>query len=389
MNTAEQVNDRLALSAPLSYPTARLRLGIIYVGLIVLVAAGMLTLELEKSVLLRTVETRLGVFTGLGILLGLVALLSLPFDLIGGYLLPRAFGREVPTFFRTMLGMLRGAFNHAGYLWMTGAVYLFAAQLGGCFVVPVVATIFLIQLLVAQTNLARFVGSLSAGNIPPTESPALPLLFIWSKEESFSGGIVGWPGMEQIVVAERWKRNLPPRLYELFVRRRIAAVEMGLRYRGVVIASVWNLLGITGAAWITGFSGTSLAEVISFICLTTLWSFIALLIMPSLTRNAVASVDRQMLASGCSRDDLAELARITGDWQDGENSRAKAVETIFHPLPSTENRIAALDGRASKWAAWNAARMTLYLSWASLGLLSRAVHSNAGRPDLWAMGAVD
>ena len=34
---------------------------------------------------------------------------------------------------------------------------------------------------------------------------------------------------------------------------------------------------------------------------------------------------------------------------------------------------------------WNTARTALFLSWASLGLLSRAVHCNCGRPALWVL----
>jgi len=35
------------------------------------------------------------------------------------------------------------------------------------------------------------------------------------------------------------------------------------------------------------------------------------------------------------------------------------------------------------WAAWHAARTALYLSWAGVGLLGRAVHCNLGRPEVW------
>ena len=373
----------------LSYPAARLRLGIIYVGVLVLAAVGLLVADLGESVLFRTLDARLGVFPGLGLLVGLVALLSFPFDLIGGYLLPKAFKREVASFPRTVLGLLRGAINHAGFLWMIGSAYLLAAQLGGWVLVSVAAIVFLSQLVVSQGTMARFVGGVTESDVMPAEARVLPISFASSREASFSGGILGLPGMDRIVVADKWRRQLPPRVYELLVGRRIAAVEMGLRQRGVGIAVIWNLIGVVCAAYFSGLSGGSLVELIDFVCITTLWSFGALLILPSLTRRAVYAIDRHMLSMGYSRDELAAFARITSDWQDGEASRSHAVETIFHPQPSTEKRIAAFDIATPGWAAWNAARMTLYLSWASLGLLSRAVHSNAGRPDLWVMGAVD
>ena len=389
MNAAEQTSDNLVVPASLSYPAARLRLGIIYVGVLVAAAVGLLVADLDDNLLLRTLDARFGVFISLGLLVGMATLLSFPFDLIGGHLLPKAFGRDAVSLSRTVLGLLRGAFNHAGLLWMIGSAYLVAAQVGGWAFVPVAAVGFMVLLVGAQTTVAQFVGGVCESSTAPTEARVLPITFMASKEASFSGAIVGWPGADRIVIAEGWRERLHPRLYELFVGRRIAAVELGLRRRGVVVAILWNLTGISGAAYLSGISGTAVAELIDFVCITTLWSFIGLLTLPSCSRRAVTAVDQHMLAVGYSRDDLTELARITGGWQDGEASRSPVIETIFHPQPSTENRTAAFDRRAPRWAAWNLARMTLYLSWASLGLLSRSVHSNAGRPDLWAMGAVD
>jgi hypothetical protein len=66
------------------------------------------------------------------------------------------------------------------------------------------------------------------------------------------------------------------------------------------------------------------------------------------------------------------------------------VETVFHPIPALRRRIARLEeGRASEGGAWHAARMALFLSWASFGLLGRAVHCNCGRPELWVLLPAD
>ena len=44
---------------------------------------------------------------------------------------------------------------------------------------------------------------------------------------------------------------------------------------------------------------------------------------------------------------------------------------------------AAPDGPRS--GAWHEARTALFLSWAGLGFLSRALHCGAGRPELWVL----
>jgi hypothetical protein len=75
--------------------------------------------------------------------------------------------------------------------------------------------------------------------------------------------------------------------------------------------------------------------------------------------------------------------------QDDEPTRPAGVEAIFHPIPSVSARLRAFATERPTTGAWNAARYALYLSWPCLGFLSRAVHCNSGRPELWAMLPVD
>jgi hypothetical protein len=71
--------------------------------------------------------------------------------------------------------------------------------------------------------------------------------------------------------------------------------------------------------------------------------------------------------------------------QDDEPNRSRWVERVFHPIPSVKSRMGALRRTGSERGAWQGARMTLYLSWACFGFLSRAVHCNVGRPELWVL----
>jgi hypothetical protein len=58
-------------------------------------------------------------------------------------------------------------------------------------------------------------------------------------------------------------------------------------------------------------------------------------------------------------------------------------------VPSVDNRRRLTRGTSSSLGAWHVARLTLFLSWSCLGLLSRAVHCNAGRPELWVLLPTD
>jgi hypothetical protein len=63
---------------------------------------------------------------------------------------------------------------------------------------------------------------------------------------------------------------------------------------------------------------------------------------------------------------------------------------VFHPVPCVRRRVAELSLRLrSIRGYWNVARLTLFLSWPCGGFLSRAVHCNIGRPELWVLLPTD
>ncbi len=61
----------------------------------------------------------------------------------------------------------------------------------------------------------------------------------------------------------------------------------------------------------------------------TLWSFLGLLVLPTPSRRGVADVDRNLLETGCDRDDLERTIRLLDDLQDRERQRPPVIETIF------------------------------------------------------------
>ena len=97
----------------------------------------------------------------------------------------------------------------------------------------------------------------------------------------------------------------------------------------------------------------------------------------------VRQVDRRLVAAGFERELLERTVRRLDDLQDGERSRPALVETIFHPIPSVENRLDEAADAAPRPGYWDAARTAIFLGSTGLGLLGRAVHCNCGRPSLW------
>jgi hypothetical protein len=130
---------------------------------------------------------------------------------------------------------------------------------------------------------------------------------------------------------------------------------------------------------------TTASGVLTTVAGFTLWSFVGLLLLPSASRPGVLAADAFARAAAVPEPVLARTVRLVDRLQDDEPERPRLVETIFHPIPSVRNRLAQRAVSQPQHGAWQAARIALFLSWAGGGLLARAVHCNAGRPELWVL----
>ena len=149
----------------------------------------------------------------------------------------------------------------------------------------------------------------------------------------------------------------------------------------------WVILGFVLSTLVPGASVTSVAG-LAMTCLGfTLWTFFGLLTLPTLSRQASYAIDGKVLQSGASPEVFQRAVKTLDTLQDDEPRRSALIETIFHPVPSVDNRKAAFSGHAP--IAWHAARITLFVSWACMGTLVRAVHCNVGRPELWVLLPTD
>ena len=158
---------------------------------------------------------------------------------------------------------------------------------------------------------------------------------------------------------------------------------------GLVLALCFNAAGVALALGIIPGGGIgSAGGLVLFSEVVTLWSFLGLLTLPTLSRRAVYALDRQVADLVDNPMAVARLIAQLDRDQEDERDRGRVTETIFHPVPAPAQRALALNdaGRArTRFIPWRVARMSLFTSWASLSLLSRAVHCNIGRPDLWVM----
>ena len=366
------------------YGRARLWVGITAVGSIVTLATGALVAGLPAAVD-TLVSPGLGsTLPALAAYAAAHAAIQLPFDLFGGYLLPAQYGRSGHGRLIFLGRLLRGVVVYAGVVFVGLVALLAGGRVGGVGGAVAAGAVLSFLLLWRRLAVARSIARLG---VEPSADP-LSDVVVSSDDEGFTGGVLGVVRPRQSVLPARWQSSLTPQQLAYVRLRRQLAGTSGTWRRGRALALAFTLSGIALSATMVGSDRLGTAGgTVELSLWFTLWSFVGLLILPTVSRRGVAELDTYAHSAGVSEALAKATARALDAHQDDEPQRPALVETIFHPIPSVENR----DESAARHTlgAWDAARTAVYLGLAGGGLLGRAVHCNCGRPALWAFLPVD
>ncbi len=382
----------------MTYARSRLWLGISGVGSIVLITLASLFSGAPYSVFSTSSEWTSSDLTSLLVFQSLCVVYLLPFDLLGGFVLPSIFGRQTSSVADFIRRWSQGVVLQSAMFVVVGLIILAAGRFGGRFAVILLIMIIAIGFIALQRRIAIL---MTRGQMVNADSKValamdrtrqwglkpLPAIVVEHFDSGFTGGVVGLPYFESLILSRVWVDQLTSKQLSAAIARRLEAVNSGSRTRGILLALAWITSGFTIASHLPGAGVTSIAELVMTCLGFTIWTFIGLLVLPTASRQAAYAIDREVIRCGVSSEILMETLKKLDRLQDDEPSRPSMIETIFHPVPSIENRIVSLDGGSP--IAWHSARMMLFLSWSCLGLLARAVHCNVGRPELWVMLPTD
>lgn len=379
----------------MTYARSRLWLGITGVGSLVILTTLALCFDLPNRWLSNSTEP-----FGFGHLLqiaGVVAALMAwmaPLDFLGGYFLPKRYGKTEQSFGHWFKGYVSAATMQAALFMLFGTCIILASrQLGllgglsficlatvGCFFVRNLGVRFRESKTAPKEKLLDAISLIQSWEIfVPT------ILVVDHSDRGFTGGIIGVGKKAKIVIPRGWLDFTREQLATVIARRAVA-IESGSYARGLVFAFLWNVAGFVLCAVLWGSGLSNVAGLVATGCGFTLWSFLGLLILPTISRNASLSIDQSLVAQGMPATFIESAAHSMDQLQDGEPDRPGIIETIFHPVPNVTSRN---QKAPSSIGAWNVARTTLFFSWACLGFLSRSVHCNVGRPELWTMLPTD
>ena len=387
----------------MTYARSRLMLGISGVGLIVLVSLGCLVTQVPLDWLPTNQHWEPNDLSALILVIGCLIGIMAPLDFLGGYVLPNRRRRSMVTSQHFLASWLRAVSVQSAVFFLAGVIILGAGRWFGLLGAALSVLLMGVILIVYQLQLGRFTASLGqvaepekseqerlAAAIRQTERwgcESRQIVLLSNSDPGFTGGVVGMPWMERIVLPVGLLKALDVEELAVTLARRFEATQDGSRSRGIVVAFVWVLVGFTVSATLPGAGVVSVAE-LAMTCLGfTLWTFAGLLVLPTLSRQASFAIDQRVIERGASPESLHRSISKCDRFQDDEPERPAMIEAIFHPVPSVGRRLAESSTRVP--IAWHAARMTLFISWACMGTLVRAVHCNVGRPELWVMYPTD
>jgi len=364
----------------MTYARSRLLVGITAVGTWVVICIAFLAAG--GASLLSDAEASAGMQAGLLFaVLGVYVLVSLPFDLLGGLVLPRRHGRAVAPTGAYLAGLLRGVVVQVVVMAVAAALIVLAGSAGGDGAGLAVAAGIALVIALGRLPLARAVAALGQ---PVAMDDAAGTVTIAAADVGFTGGVTGLSG--RIAIPAAWRDALGDGLQVELARRRSQA---GASYwLGIVVALAWTVGGVALSMALPGGGAGDMSALVATGAWFTLWSFVGLLVLPSVSRPAVHAADAAA-AAAFPHEQVAAVISSLDALQDDEPKRPDAVEAIFHPIPGAAGRIAALSAPPPGPRPWNVARTALPMSWCCLGLLGRAVHCNAGRPELWVLLPTD
>jgi hypothetical protein len=401
MDVGLNSNNKLSSSGnQLTYGATRRLLGICYVGTIVSFSIVALVSGLAVHWFGTTDRSSVEWFANVLRFVGAFEILSLPFDLTG-FQIERAFEKTRQPFFDYLTHWCKAAFKHAMIFLACIFVFTSAARVAGLLCIAVSSLFLALLFIWKQAEIARFLSEVQfeepgqelRGKFVQNRSNTVNIVIARSPEIGFTGGIVGLPGAESIIIPERWLDRVSERRLWAEITRRNSAISSGSRQRGVAGAVLFTVTGVLIASACTKFGlGQPLessAGAVDTSLFFTVWSFIGLILLPSINQRGVLEVDQKAVAKGVSKELLLETILDIDKMMENEPERSNAVQFVFHPIPTPKRRMAAIETGTMTRGAWHVARYAIWLSLAGLGLLGRAVHCNAGKPDLWCMLPAD
>ena len=306
-------------------------------------------------------------------------------DLCGGVIIPLVFHKRSDEAVRLASQLGLGIIRHGILNITTLGVLVAGSALFGRAGLLIASIVNITTLLLLQKHLFQFIGAIKL-----QKDQANQEVISTGLDEGFTGGVVDSIG-ETISLLPSTATGLG---YEYKTLRFNILRKLQSKVTRILLPILTNGIGSVFAIYcMRFFQSLPVRDVVLYSLCTTVWSFILLLVLPALNRRAVLSLDRELVSSGLKFNEFELAVSIEDSRGEDEYSRSTLVQSVFYPIPAPETRfkyILAEKGPARFWIAFHQiARRSLYTSLGCGGFLSRSVHCNVGRPELWIISPSD
>ncbi|MEM6801227.1 MAG: hypothetical protein AAF696_07470 [Bacteroidota bacterium] len=308
--------------------------------------------------------------------------ISFPFDIVGGYMLPTRYGRSIDSFGEWLGKWIRAAGIQLIYFGLNAWALLGVAELLGIWGGIGWFAFQMILLGNLQVWVARAIAHFPD---KPENDRGRLVLYLDNSDKAFTGGIGGLPGNEVLVMPKYWKDKFSEDLLKLLLSRRHGAIQSKSHGRGFLLAFLWNLILFTLAAFLGGLEASTFESLFWTICWFSLFSLLSLLgPLIFMSRKGVFEMDRWVYYKGGDADILRESFEKTYQLRDLPDAK-RAMASLTQPLPDRDERLKNMQTQQEIKGAWNAAYLSVFLSWAGVNLLSRSLPVLVGRPEIWVL----
>ena len=311
--------------------------------------------------------------------LGWYLLISIPVDIIAGKILPER------------LGMYRMIFEGWWKKWLRAIAVqtLFFALMGGWLLlmgdtfgrVGTIGGFALMMILTGGLQIWMARATVKWESFFDNHKGKL-VVYLDNEDPAFTGGISGIPGMEIFVIPNTWRKEMDDRMMGVIKGRRHGAIQTLGHAKGFLAAFLLNVFAFSAAILLVkdGTStGIGLVQTISLFSLFHLAG--TTLVLTPLSRRAVWEVDKWVFYRGGDADSLrASFHKTVVKEEVAEFSK---MDQVLQPTPAPSSRSQHIASQQSIKGAWNAARLSVFLSWAGLNPLATSLPITLGRPERW------
>lgn len=311
--------------------------------------------------------------------LGWSLLISVPADIIAGKMLPERQGMYSMIFDGWWKKWLRAIIVQTVFFLLMGGWLLFMGSKFGR--MGTIGGFSLMMLLTGGLQIWLARATVRWESFFDNHKGKL-VVYLDNEDPAFTGGISGIPGMEIFVIPNSWRKEMDARMLGVIKGRRHGAIQTLGHAKGFLAAFLLNLLAFTAAILLIedGTStGLGLVQTVSLFGLFQVAG--TALILTPLSRKAVWEVDRWVFYRGGDADSLrASFHKIAVN---EELAEFGTLSSVLQPMPSPSSRSQHIASQQESRGAWNAARLSIFLSWAALNPLARSLPIMLGRPERW------